>query len=530
MDLKKKEEVILRGKKEEGIENFRYKRFNNNPGLWFIYMLNIAKRCRVFHQGRENMKKFVDSSLEKLKKNLGVEKQEGYVYEISPSDHEFQNTYDCLDPDERKDLYIDMGQFLYQVRQNDDRRKAGIVGFNEVLTYTAGGEGDGGKYNLFYDDEFFALMKKLQAGAYLDGRGLLTIIEEDCIEGTDKGEESLIDHITRYVDAKYAEMNSKKKSEVGDVDTNKIPIVIKILFYVIFNASDPIEGIAKQYRLAHVGEGDKKSGSTEKGNIDKSMGWGLFQEGYDFSAAVHGFITSVTNRLYRVEEEFGAGRMKKNIRLKVDQLKHAQEGEMVPGREDLTVEDVHSFLTMAVDYKQGVDKAMRDIMITPANFAGLDVKKKTKDKIMEEYKERVYRLMDDQGYNRYRADDYDYFFSVYSRQFVKQKDNMHARVIINDGTLKFISHYGGKKRKKRTRRKRKKKRKRTRKRKKRKCKKRMKKKIICLSAPNKKATRKLIRVTKKLARMKGIKLSKCSKQRIKKWAKKKKRTRRRRKR
>ena len=58
----------------------------------------------------------------------------------------------------------------------------------------------------------------------------------------------------------------------------------------------------------------------------------------------------------------------------------------------------------------------------------------------------------------------------------------------------------------------------------------MKKKIICLSAPNKKATRKLIRVTKKLARMKGIKLSKCSKQRIKKWAKRKKRTRRRRKR
>jgi len=54
------------------------------------------------------------------------------------------------------------------------------------------------------------------------------------------------------------------------------------------------------------------------------------------------------------------------------------------------------------------------------------------------------------------------------------------------------------------------------------------KKIICLSAPNKKATRKLIRVTKKLARMKGIRLSKCSKQRIKKWGKKKKRTRRKR--
>ena len=531
--IKEREDVILRGKEEEGIENFRYKRFNNNPGLWFIYMLNIAKRCRVFHQGRENMKKFVDSSLKKLEENLGGEAQADYVYEISPSDHQFQNTFDCLDPDERKDLYIDIGQFLYQVRQNNDRRKAGVRGFNEVLTYTAGREVDGGKYNLFNDDEFFALMKKLQAGAYLDGRGLLTIIEEDCIEGTDKGEESLIDHITRYVDAKYDEINAKKKSEVGDVDKNKIPIVIKILFYVIFNASDPIEGIAKDYRLAHVGEGDKKSGSTAKDNIDKSMGWGLFQEGYDFSAAVHGFITSVTNRLYKVEEEFGAGRMKENIRLKVEQLKHAQDGEMVPGTA-LTVKDVHYFLTMAVDYKRGVDKAMRDIMITSGYFEKLQAKAKdmNTEQIMKEYKERVYELMDEQGYDMYRADDYDYFFSKYCRQFVKQIDNMHARVIIDDRKLEFKSHYGGKKRKKRTRRKRKKRRKRTRKKrkKKRKCKKRMKKKIICLSAPNKKATRKLIRVTKKLAKMKGIRLSKCSKQRIKKWAKKKKRTRRRRKR
>ena len=316
------------------------------------------------------------------------------------------------------------------------------------------------------------------------------------------------------------------------MEKDKIPIVIKILFYVIFNASDPIEGIAKDYRLAEWKQDGKKRGSLAKDNVDKSMGWGLFQEGYDFSAAVHGFIRSVTNRLYRVEEEFGAGRMKENIRKKVDQLKLAQEGEMVPGTTALTVKDVHSFLTMAVDYKQGVDKAMRDIMITSGYFEKLQAKAKdmNTEQIMKEYKERVYELMDEQDYDMYRADDYDYFFTNHSRQFVKQKDNMHARVIINDGTLEFKSHYGGKKRKKRTRRKRKKKRKRTRKRKKRKCKKRMKKKIICLSAPNKKATRKLIRVTKKLARMKGIKLSKCSKQRIKKWAKKKKRTRRRRKR
>ena len=96
-------------------------------------------------------------------------------------------------------------------------------------------------------------------------------------------------------------MIPKKKSDVKIVEVGNIPIVIKILFYVIFNAADPIEGIAKQYRLDNVGEGDKKRGSLAKGNIDKSMGWGIFQEGYDFSAAVHGFIRSVTNRLYRVE-------------------------------------------------------------------------------------------------------------------------------------------------------------------------------------------------------------------------------------
>jgi len=544
--IKKEEERILRGK--EGIENFRYKRFNNNPGLWFIYMLNIAKRCRVFHQGRENIKKFVESSLEKLKTNLGEETQEGYVYEISPTDHQFQNTFDCLDPDERKDLYIDIGQFLYQVRQNEQRKLAGVPGFNEVLTYTSVGKLEEEKYNLFDDRQFGSFMKKLQEGTYLDGRRLLTMIEEDWTppsaetlkelgERGEKVEISLIEHITGYVDAKYLELSAKKMSPVGDVKVDEIPIVIKILFYVIFNASDPMEGIAKKYRLEPVEKGAKKRGSTAKGNVDRSMGWGLFQEGYDFSTAVHGFIRSVTNRLYRVKEEFGAERMKTNIRSKVDQLQNGF-GETipipVPGRDDLKVEDVHSFLTMAVDYKKDVNEAMRDIMTTASNFKKLQAEAYAKDmnieQIMEAYKEIVYNLMDKQGYGGYRADDYDRFFSNHSRRFVKQQDNMHAKVIIDNKKLEFPRRHGGKKRKKRTRRKGKKKRKRTRKRNKRKCKKRMKKKIICLSAPNKKATRKLIRVTKKLARMKGIKLSKCSKQRIKKWAKRKKRTRRRRKR
>ena len=97
----------------------------------------------------------------------------------------------------------------------------------------------------------------------------------------------------------------------------------------------------------------------------------------------------------------------------------------------------------------------------------------------------------------------------------------------SEKTVSINTRSGGKKKKrKRTRRKRKKKNKRTRR--KRNCKKRMKKKIVCISSYNGKATRKLIKVTKKLGKTKGIRLSKCSKKRIKKWGKKMKRTRRKR--
>ena len=114
------------------------------------------------------------------------------------------------------------------------------------------------------------------------------------------------------------------------------------------------------------------------------------------------------------------------------------------------------------------------------------------------------------------------------------KGDIHSRIFSisssgpqSEKTVSYRMQSGGKKKKrKRTRRKRKKKNKRTRR--KRNCKKRMKKKIVCISSYNGKATRKLIKVTKKLGKTKGIRLSKCSKKRIKKWGKKMKRTRRKR--
>ena len=88
-----------------------------------------------------------------------------------------------------------------------------------------------------------------------------------------------------------------------------------------------------------------------------------------------------------------------------------------------------------------------------------------------------------------------------------------------------VTQGGGKNSKKRTKKKapRRRKKRRRRRTKKRSCKKRMTKKTICLKGINKKAMRKLVKVTKKLGKMKGIKMTRCSKRRIKKWSKKKRR-------
>ena len=55
----------------------------------------------------------------------------------------------------------------------------------------------------------------------------------------------------------------------------------------------------------------------------------------------------------------------------------------------------------------------------------------------------------------------------------------------------------------------------------------MTKKTICLKGINKKAMRKLVKVTKKLGKMKGIKMTRCSKRRIKKWTRRRRKKKRR---
>ena len=50
----------------------------------------------------------------------------------------------------------------------------------------------------------------------------------------------------------------------------------------------------------------------------------------------------------------------------------------------------------------------------------------------------------------------------------------------------------------------------------------MKKKIICFYSKNKKMTKKILKLSRKLKKTKKINLSRCSKYRIKKWVKNKK--------
>ena len=311
-------------------------------------------------------------------------------------------------------------------------------------------------------------------------------------------------------------------------------------------------------------EGEDQAVSVNPGKF--LPGW---WDNYDFMAPVHGFLRSVKKALYyKVTGNSGGGRMAAGTRRQLDSTMVGKKslaqrptktagGVIVPYHEWQDPDRVLKFLEPACEFKRPFYDEIRYTMLDIAKeYAknkdhGDTVKEDgiTGEAIKAKFKDEVRSSLRGKGYTETDEDNGEYFSHEFERHFKifvriegtgfssteGANTNPFAKIFINPGRSEYKNSFtmaqgGKKKRKKRTRRKRKKKRKRTRKRKKRKCKKRMKKKIICLSAPNKKATRKLIRVTKKLGRMKGIRLSKCSKQRIKKWAKRKKRTRKRRKR
>ena len=157
-----------------------------------------------------------------------------------------------------------------------------------------------------------------------------------------------------------------------------------------------------------------------------------------------------------------------------------------------------------------------------------------KKNIFDEAMKRAKRVVEDINAYKTRMTD---LFETHKGSFGGSNPLDNGWYMYNDGSYKIQVEEkggqdnwcsiqgGGKNSKKRTKKKARRRRKKRRRRrtKKRSCKKRMTKKTICLKGINKKAMRKLVKVTKKLGKMKGIKMTRCSKRRIKKWTKKKRR-------
>lgn len=519
----------------------KYVRYNGNPALQFIYLLNIARRCLVFHKGKKVREEYVKSSTHGRPANMPS---------INPHDFKFDATYDCMDPDERKQMYMDINGFLQNVRPNKTRHETpDLFAFNHV-------DVEGTTYNLFKDEELEKLLMQLQGGVKLDERDFYTKIEEDWVDG-------VLDEIVADVNEKHPNIQ----------DHEPVPIILKLLYYVMFNSSNTKDGIAKEYVVGSPEKTLKRKTTGEDQAVSVNPGKFLpgWYDNYDFMAPVHGFLRSVSKVLYyKVTGNSGGGRMAAGTRRQLDSTMGGKKsladrpnktvgGKVVPYHEWQDPDRVFKFLEPACEFKRPFYDEIRYTMLDIAKEYAKN--KDQEDKVKEggmtgeaikaQFKDEVRSSLRKKDYTEADEDNGEYFSDNFERHFKKfvkiegphfsstegANTNPFAKIFINPGRSEYGNSFtmaqgGKKKRKKRTRRKRKKRRKRTRKKrkKKRKCKKRMKKKIICLSAPNKKATRKLIRVTKKLGRMKGIRLSKCSKQRIKKWAKRKKRTRKRRKR
>ena len=110
-ELIEKKQIKLKKLKEAKDEaekvgrEIKYKRLNSSPVFQFIYMLNIARRCLVFNKGKALREGWVEQQ-QALPKDDSVEK-------VNPDEHTaFDQTYDCMDPDERRQMYLDINGFL----------------------------------------------------------------------------------------------------------------------------------------------------------------------------------------------------------------------------------------------------------------------------------------------------------------------------------------------------------------------------------------------------------------------------------
>lgn len=414
---------------------------------------------------------------------------------MNPKDFIFDDSYDCLDPAERKQLYEDINGFCQNIRPNSKRQLTRV--FNDVPVFDARGAASPLSYNLFDNGgllKFMDVLSNPDAHTYLDQRDhLMSKIERDWIEG-----EKILDQIINFVDAKQQEI-------APEYDATNVPFVLKILFYVIYNASHVEDGIAKNYGMQQEppiyvfkGSDRTKEHDIKAKMVNDSMTskWGWFNN-YRFSDAINGFIKSVSGKLWNVHDDCGAQRMADGVATNIESSLR-DKGPLPTGKYEEWQEGgkAYSYLQYACVRDRNLDQEVRHQIMTIAPT----LKPGTFEELSEKLKKQVFDKVSSLPNISLR-----WFEGAYTdmfKSFVKEditKKNTRTKLAFNGNKFEKVQN-GGKKRKKRrrkkrTRRKRKIKLKWSRKRKKPK-----KKKIIRIKIKNK-TTRNYIKV-KKLAKKK----------------------------
>jgi len=467
----------------------KYQRLHVNPGLWFMYLLNIARRCLVFKKGKEKRKQYVRAGPDRAR-------TEEDVVPIVAKEHKFNTGYDCLDPDERRQLYIDINGFCQNIRPGPNRQ--GTELFNKVTI-----EGEKREYNLFNNKDFvdFLTLCAQDKGVKLDNRDFICRIEEDLADI--KG--GPLSEIFKIVDQKVLESQGGIKAPDEFVG---VPYLYKLLFFVIYNASNVKDGIAKEYAFGDryyqfVGSAEKeKAGEQDKDTTMTARGkdgrWGLLDllPDYDDFRSALGFVKSVdTGYRYLIHEDKDAQKMASGVNTQLVStfrnkcpFTEGQKAEL-GFTEWQDGERAYEYFKLAVPYERSIEEEIEEQMILFAPSLVGDKGEDLKEKLHFEIKKQLVCMY---GSKKVEESNYKELFEKIYKKLIRYK------TITFDGKSYTKTKQGGKKkrrRKKRTRKKRKIKFKWTRKRKK-----RRKKKIIRMKIKNK-TTRNYIKV-KKLAKKK----------------------------
>ncbi|MBC8308335.1 MAG: hypothetical protein H8E55_72835 [Pelagibacterales bacterium] len=473
----------------------KYTRLHINPGLWFMYLLNIARRCLVFKKGKEKRKQYVEGG-PKWKDTKDS------VVPIEPKEHKFVTGYDCLDPDERRQLYIDINGFCQNIRPGPNRQ--GKNHFNKVTI-----DGEEREYNLFNNEDFAVFLTKCaqDKGVKLDAsEEFICRIEEDLADIAG----GPLSEIFQIVDQKVLELQPPFLSEPDKFKFIKVPHLYKLLFFVIYNASNVEDGIAKEYAFGHkyyqfVGSAEKeKAGKQgkdlqEAGDDRGSKGWGVLLDllpGYDDFRSALGFVKDAESGYeYLIHEDPNAQKMASGVNTQLVStfrnkcpFTEGQKAEL-GFTEWQDGERAYEYFKLAVPYERSIEEEIEEQMILFAPSLVGDKGEDLKEKLHFEIKKQLVCMY---GSKKVEASNYKELFEKIYKKLIRYK------TITFDGKSYTKTKQGGKKkrrRKKRTRKKRKIKFKWTRKRKK-----RRKKKIIRMKIKNK-TTRNYIKV-KKLAKKK----------------------------